>query len=379
AMEGPTPVSALIHAATMVAAGVYLVARSYPIFYYSESALIIVAYVGAITSLFAATIAIAVDDIKKVLAYSTISKLGSMITALGVGGLTAGMFHLVTHAFFKSLLFLGAGSVIHSTHTQDIKQMGGLYKKMKITAITFTIGALSLAGVPPLAGFWSEDEILQSTFTSGNTLIFAMTLITVFITSIYATRLCYLVFFAKPKKEKDVHESPPVMTFPLVVLAVFAAFIGLIGSPLFKNWFQHFIFFKEPHVEINFGLMGISIFIVLSGILMTWIMYSTKVFVIEDLNKTHLRVFYQLFRNKYYFDEIVNIFVIKPYMKISHIFFWIDKNIIDGIVNFTAWACQQIGEVVRKIQNGKIQPYIMISVGSFIVLIITVLLTRICW
>jgi len=213
AMEGPTPVSALIHAATMVAAGVYLVARNYALFTAGHFALQFVAYIGIITALMSATIALVQNDIKKILAYSTISQLGFMMTALGSGGYTAGVFHLMTHAFFKAMLFLCAGSVIHATGTQDIREMGGLFTKIRLTAITCFIGTLAIAGVPPLSGFWSKDEILSSIYASGNMFIFALALLSAFLTSFYMFRLLFLAFFGKPRDEKiHAHESPKVMT-----------------------------------------------------------------------------------------------------------------------------------------------------------------------
>ncbi|MFZ3063398.1 MAG: NADH-quinone oxidoreductase subunit L, partial [Actinomycetota bacterium] len=242
AMEGPTPGSALIHAATMVAAGIYLVARSAFIFEAAfPSALTVVAVIGTITALMAATIAVTMSDIKKVLAYSTISQLGFMMVALGVGGVTAGIFHLVTHAFFKALLFLGAGSIIHGTGTQNMYEMGGLSKKMKTTMITFLIASLSLAGIFPLSGFWSKDEILAEAFKGGHYLIFGILLFTAFLTAFYMFRLFFLVFFGKPRNDKiRAHESPPVMSYPLIALAVPAALLGLVGSPFLGNAFSSF-------------------------------------------------------------------------------------------------------------------------------------------
>jgi len=233
AMEGPTPVSALIHAATMVVAGVFLVARMLPIFVVLEGmpALAWVAAIGAITALFASTIAIAQDDIKRVLAYSTISQLGYMIMCLGLGGFVAAVFHLITHAFFKALLFLGSGSVIHGVGTNDMREMGGLRKKMPYTFWTFLVGMLALAGVPPLAGFWSKDEILAVAFLQ-NPVVWVMGTLAAFITAFYMTRQVCLTFLGKPRnKEIHAHESPPVMYVPLIILAVGAVLLGFLGVP----------------------------------------------------------------------------------------------------------------------------------------------------
>jgi len=239
AMAGPTPVSALIHAATMVAAGVYLVARSFGIFMHSAEALLAVAVIGGVTALFAATIATVMTDMKKVLAYSTVSQLGFMMLGLGAGSMVAGMFHLVTHAFFKALLFLTAGSVSHATGTLEIHQMGGLARKMKVTFVTFILGALALAGIPPLAGFWSKDEILVAAAGSGHTVLFWMAVAAAFLTAYYMTRLTCLVFLGKPRDKhryEHAHESPKVMTWPLVALAALAVVAGLPGSPLMGGW-----------------------------------------------------------------------------------------------------------------------------------------------
>lgn len=219
AMEGPTPVSALIHAATMVAAGVYLVARTFPLFAASETALLVVAIVGGFTAIFAATIGLVQNDIKRTLAYSTVSQLGYMMLALGSAGYVAGVFHLYTHSFFKALLFLAAGSVIHAVGTQDIKEMGGLGKKMKITRAVFLIGALSIAGFPFFSGFFSKDMILMSAYESGNTLLFWLALITVILTAFYMFRLYFLTFSGEPRHNANVHESPKSMTVPMLVLA----------------------------------------------------------------------------------------------------------------------------------------------------------------
>ena len=221
AMEGPTPVSALIHAATMVAAGVYLVAALFPLFVASEAALMTVAIVGAFTAIFAASIALVQTDIKRVLAYSTVSQLGYMMLALGSAGYVAGVFHLTTHAFFKALLFLAAGSVIHAVHTQDIEKMGGLWKKLRITGPLFLIGTMAISGVPLLSGFFSKDEILIATWNAGHPVLFTLAVITAFLTAFYMFRLFFMVFTGEIEEQaNDVHESPSIMTIPMIVLGL---------------------------------------------------------------------------------------------------------------------------------------------------------------
>ena len=219
AMEGPTPVSALIHAATMVAAGVYLLARGFILFASTTTVINLVAYVGGFTAIFAATIAITQRDYKRILAYSTLSQLGYMVMAIGVGSITAGMFHLTTHAFFKALMFLCAGSVIHALHKQDIFEMGGVFKDMKITAVTMIIGGLAIAGIPPFAGFWSKDEILLVTLENGYTGLYIIASLTAFLTAFYMFRLIFLVFFGEKRSDFEGHESPLTMTVPLMILA----------------------------------------------------------------------------------------------------------------------------------------------------------------
>ncbi|NIO06713.1 MAG: NADH-quinone oxidoreductase subunit L, partial [Deltaproteobacteria bacterium] len=259
AMEGPTPVSALIHAATMVAAGVYLVARTMTIYMAAENAAVVVACIGCFTAFLAASIGLVQNDIKRVLAYSTISQLGYMIMVLGLGGYTAGTFHLYTHAFFKALLFLGAGSVIHAVHSNDIWDMGGLYRKMKITAVTFIIASLSIAGIFPLSGFWSKDEILAVASHYHNPIFLIVGTLVAGMTSFYMFRLCFVTFFGKPRDQErfdHAHESPKVMTIPLMILAFLSIFAGWVGIPWLRHGFSSFVFHHEPHhVEPNFLLM----------------------------------------------------------------------------------------------------------------------------
>jgi len=316
AMEGPTPVSALIHAATMVAAGVYLVARAMPLFSASATASMVVAIIGLITSFMAATIALTQFDIKRVLAYSTVSQLGYMIMALGLYGVDtyhhhhspgfyAGTFHLMTHAFFKALLFLGAGSVIHAVHSNDIRDMGGLYGKMKITAITFVVASLSIAGIFPLSGFWSKDEIVAA--TSGHPIFMFFTLAIAFMTAFYMFRLCFLTFTGKPRdqhKFDHAHESPKSMTVPLMVLGFLSVFAGWVGLPWLSHGFSSFVFHGEAyHAHANYLLMLISTVVAVSGIGLAYAMYYKKA-ISPDTIVAKFKPIYTLLYNKYYFDEL---------------------------------------------------------------------------
>ncbi|MEW6045826.1 MAG: NADH-quinone oxidoreductase subunit L, partial [Bacillota bacterium] len=251
AMAGPTPVSALIHAATMVAAGVYLVARAFGVFAPAPEAMQVVAWIGGFTAIFAATIALVREDIKQVLAYSTVSQLGYMIMGLGVGAYTAGFFHLTTHAFFKALLFLASGSVIHALHhEQNMHRMGGLFRRMPITGVTWLVGGAALAGIPPFSGFWSKDEILLAAYRSSTPALFWIGAAAAVLTAFYVTRATWMVFFGKPRDEhlfEHARESSRVMTWPLIALAAPAALIGLWNSPLSNFAFGHLVFFEEFH------------------------------------------------------------------------------------------------------------------------------------
>src|SRR5207302_469034 len=313
AMEGPTPVSALIHAATMVTAGVYMVARSHTLFERSGVALEVVAIVGTVTAVFAASVGLVQTDIKRVLAYSTVSQLGYMFAALGLGAYAAGIFHLVTHAFFKALLFLGAGSVIHGLHgEQDLRKMGGLGPRMRVTAMTMTIGALGLSGFPGLAGFFSKDEILAAAFF-GSRAAWALLVVGAFMTAFYTFRLVFLAFFTGPRMSKDVahhaHESPRVMTWPLIVLAVLTLVAGAaVGIP-----FEHgtpFARFLSPVLPLHEGehsgaagimLLVLSMIVVAAGILLAWFMYMTGPVKAEAIGqpKTVVR---RLLLNAWYVD-----------------------------------------------------------------------------
>ncbi len=396
AMEGPAPVSALIHAATMVAAGIYLVARSFPIFSHFPGSLQVVAWIGTITACMAAFIALTANDIKKVLAYSTISQLGYMMTALGVGGFTAGTFHLMTHAFFKALLFLGAGSVIHGAHTQDIREMGGLFPKMKITALTFLIASLAIAGVPPLSGFFSKDEILLVAYQSGHKVIFYALLITAFMTAFYMFRLYALTFLGKPRKDLHAHESPAVMTVPLSILAIFSAVIGLPGSPFMNHWFQSFMQ-GGHHEEIHAVpfVVQCSVGAGLGGIALALIFYLALPRVPEFLAKI-FKPLYLVSINKFWMDEFYQAVILKPSWALGRLLFrfdqkvvdgavnqtaiqtlnlssvkrWIDEHIVDGLVNGVGSVTRFASGVMRRAQTGLIQNYLFVLVLGFILAII---------
>ena len=313
AMEGPTPVSALIHAATMVAAGVFMVARLFGIFSASPHAMLVIAYLGGFTAIFAATIALTQNDIKRVLAFSTLSQLGYMMLAMGIGGYTSGMFHLTTHAFFKALLFLGAGSVIHAVHTNDIQLMGGLHKKMPITSITFLIASLSIAGIFPLSGFWSKDEILVNIMESGHMGLYYVAAATAFLTAFYMFRLYLMTFTGKPRDAhayEHAHESPLTMTVPLMILAVLSIVTGFAGIPGKEQSFYNFLFFgAHPHeTHFNMGVALSSSAIAVSGIALALLMYAFGLIKPEAV-KNASGPLYKLSYNKYYIDEIYMFFI----------------------------------------------------------------------
>ena len=316
AMEGPTPVSALIHAATMVAAGVYLVAAMFPVFAASEAALMTVAIVGAFTAIFAASIGLVQKDIKRVLAYSTVSQLGFMMLALGSAGYVAGVFHLTTHAFFKALLFLAAGSVIHAVHTQDIEKMGGLWKKLRLTGPLFLIGTLAISGVPLLSGFFSKDEILVATWVHGHTILFLLAIIAAFMTAFYMFRLFFLVFGGEARGDTNhVKESPNVMTVPMWVLAFLAIFAGYINTPWFGSFLGDWLTdgnaaLGHGHIEGPIWIMGLATAVSLLGIALAWLMYSRKS-LSRDWLSSRAPYAYQLVNKKYYIDEFYHFTVVK--------------------------------------------------------------------
>lgn len=423
AMEGPTPVSAMIHAATMVSAGVYAVLRMFPLITadFSGHALTptmsIIAFIGAFTALFAATIAVAQNDIKRVLAYSTISQLGYMIAALGVGAYVAAAFHLITHAFFKALLFLGSGSVIHGIEhgalhsgehldANDMFNMGGLRKKMPITFWTFLIGGFALSGFPLLtAGFWSKDEILADAFGHGHWAVFATLAVAAFLTAFYTMRQITLTFLGEPRSKAAEHaqETPWTMTLPLVILAVFAIGYGWVGIPehfpliggMLPNWFHEFVggtLAQRPEaLPFNFLPLLTSLVVALGGLLVGWLVYRK----VKSPKQDRLQI--PLLKNKYYFDEAYDFLFVRPAYWISETFTYLfmDRAVIDGILHtfgrVALWLgsflrnyfdkpvinefigdgtgnfVKKAGSGLRRIQAGRIQTYML---ASFVVVVL---------
>jgi len=376
AMEGPTPVSALIHAATMVTAGVFMVARCAPIFSLSATAMNTVAIVGALTAIFAATIGLVQNDIKRVIAYSTISQLGYMFLALGVGAFSAGIFHLTTHAFFKGLLFLASGSVIHAlSGEQDMRKMGALKPKIKITWAVFFIGTLALSGIPPFAGFFSKDEILWSAYNASSIgpALWFLGLVGAFMTAFYSFRLIYLTFYNTSHVDHEVahhvHESPRVMTVPLMILAFFSTTIGFIGMPIIQggNLFGEFLAPLFPRVEhaaetgshsAELLAMLLSVGIAAAGWRLAMGMYKTES-VWPDKIAAKFKDGYGLFLNKYYVDEIYTyLFVDGLVHKTAKFLYTVgDVKIIDGLINGMASAIGSTSQRGKRLQSGFVQQY----------------------
>lgn len=368
AMAGPTPVSALIHAATMVAAGVFLVARMFPLFAAAPAAMTTVAFIGAFTALVAALIATVQTDIKKTLAYSTMSQLGYMMLALGVGGFAAGLFHLESHAFFKALLFLGAGSVIHAAHTQEMHKMGGLLGPLRLTGITFIIGTLALVGVPPFAGFYSKDAILVGAYNSPYPVLFWIALFTAFLTAYYMTRAVALTFFGRTRDhhvKEHAHESPPVMTVPLLVLAVPAVLFGLLGSPQAGHAFQTFV---EGHAagEPEAGIVPLlAVGAGLAGILVGWLIYGMNALDRRAAIRA-LRPLYVLFKEKFFFDHLGAV-IARLGVALSLIVGAFDRFVVDGLVNGVAWLALALGRASRALVVGSAQAYALVMFAGVVV------------
>ena len=419
AMEGPTPVSAMIHAATMVSAGVYAVIRMFPLTSLDPKTMTIIAFIGAFTALFAATIAVAQNDIKRVLAFSTISQLGYMIAAIGVGAYVAAAFHLITHAFFKALLFLGSGSVIHGMehgvlHTgnhdvdpQDMFNMGGLRKKMPITFWTFLIGGFALSGFPLItAGFWSKDEIFADAFANGHIAVFITLALAAFLTAFYTMRQITLTFLGEPRTKEAEHaqETPWTMTTPLVVLSFFALTYGWVGIPehfpllggLVPNWIHEFVgsTLAEMPETISFSWTPLltSLVVALGGLFFGWFVYRNVNSASED------RLQIPLLKNKYYFDEIYDTVFVKPayWFAETFVYKWMDKGLIDGILHLFGPTTDGIGSFIRNkfdlpvinrffgdgsadvtywfggklraIQTGRVQQYLILALVTFIVI-----------
>ena len=377
AMAGPTPVSALIHAATMVTAGIYMITRSNILYSHSELTQNIIAIIGISTALLAATIAIKQNDIKKVLAYSTVSQLGYMFLGLGVGAYSGAVFHVITHAFFKALLFLGAGSVIHAMHhEQDIRKMGGLKSKLPITHITFLIGCIAIAGVPPFSGFFSKDEILAAAFAK-SPIYWVLGVIGAAMTAFYMFRLYTTTFLGNfrgtPDQENHLHESPQAMTLPLILLAIASALAGAIGIPEMMgghHWLSHNLIpiIGEP-VELGLShslewtLMAVSVSIAFIALLLAISMYKKKT---DEEPSTALGKF---FYHKWHIDELYNELIVQPLNRFAGFLKnIIEKQVIDGAVNGTGKLVQYSARKVRLIQNGQVGYYILFMVAGIILL-----------
>jgi NADH-quinone oxidoreductase subunit L len=366
AMEGPTPVSALIHAATMVTAGVYMVARSFPIYMHAPTALTWVAYIGLFTAVFAATIGLAQNDIKKVFAYSTVSQLGYMFLGVGSGAFSSGIYHLMTHAFFKALLFLGAGSVIHAlSGEQDMRHMGGLRKKIPVTFWTLMFAAIAISGIPPFAGFFSKDAILVAAYHRAPWMYWIGT-ITAGMTAFYVFRAMFLTFFGEYRGHEHPHESPPSMTVPLAVLALLSLVGGFIRIPA---WLEHFFPAAEAPEELS--LVAISVAAGVIGIFVAYVMYVAKP-ALADSIASRAGVFYRLVYNKYFVDEIYNAVVVKPVVNISRTVLWrgLDAGLIDGAVNGVGTQSQGIGGLLKLLQSGNIRSYATWVVFGSVILVV---------
>ena len=382
AMAGPTPVSALIHAATMVTAGIYMIARSNALYSLSEVTQNIVAYIGLATALLAATIALKQNDIKKVLAYSTVSQLGYMFLALGVGAYTAAVFHVMTHAFFKALLFLGSGSVIHAMNgEQDIRNMGGLSKKLKITSFTFLIGCIAIAGIPPLSGFFSKDAILLGAFLheKGGIVLYSIALFTALLTAFYMFRLYFVTFTGKfrgrHEQEHHLHESPSLMTVPLIILAVLSIIGGFVGIPeVFAagadkiSGFLAPVIAKQDAHEVSHSteylLMGLSTGLVVLTIVFAWSRF-------KNYQPKEEKAFGKVLENKWYVDELYDKVIANPLNRfagfLNNIF---EKYIVDGVVNGVGRAVNYSSRQLRLLQSGQVGSYVLLMVLSILVLLL---------
>lgn len=386
AMAGPTPVSALIHAATMVTAGIYLIARTSLLYALAPIASNVILIIGIATAIMSATIALKQNDIKKILAYSTVSQLGFMFIALGTQSYVAAVFHLVTHAFFKALMFLGSGSVIHGMHEeQDIRKMGGLKNKMKITYVTFLLGAIAISGIPPFSGFFSKDEILYKTFINAGILPYLLVLITAAFTAFYMFRLVGLTFFGKPRYGSNVHphESPSTMTIPLIILAVLSVFGGFIGlphifgynvlehwlEPVFANSYSIIQTWRPDSihsVSTEIILILVSVVVAAASIFISFRKYSKQESFEEE------KGFGKVLENKYYLDEVYDKTVVDPIFKTSDRLLWkiFDVKFIDGIVNSAANFASRTSIDWKKLQTGVIQDYGTFAVAGVIIIIL---------
>ncbi|MCC7231480.1 MAG: NADH-quinone oxidoreductase subunit L [Bacteroidia bacterium] len=387
AMAGPTPVSALIHAATMVTAGVYMIVRSNIIYSLAPFTLHIIAIIGLATALFSATIALAQTDIKKVLAYSTVSQLGYMFVALGVGAYSSALFHVTTHAFFKALLFLAAGSVIHAmSGEQDIRNMGGLRKKLPITFLVFGAGTLAISGVPPFSGFFSKDEILAKTYLQ-SPFMFIVLSITSVLTAIYMFRLFFLTFYGtfrgNREQEHHLHESPPVITIPLVILAILSTLGGFLGMPSILSSHHFFDTFLSPSIApgtlagsgevshtFEWTVVAVSVLVLAAVIIWLYSRYQTRGNV-PPQEEASFTPAYRVLNHKYYIDEIYDTIIVKPLYGLG-VVFWtlVDNRLVDGVVTGINKGVLYSSQMLRRVQTGNIGFYIFVMVFGIIALLI---------
>jgi len=389
AMAGPTPVSALIHAATMVTAGVYMIARLSPLYVQAPDVLDAIVWIGALTSFFAATIAVVQRDLKKILAYSTISQLGYMFVGLGAGAFSAGILHVMTHAFFKALLFLGAGSVMHAMAGElDVYRMGALKKKMPVTRATFLIGTMAIAGVPMFSGFFSKDLILEAAFASGHTAAWALGVVTAGLTAFYMFRAYFLTFEGESRVDHEVehhlHESPPTMTVPLMILAVLSIFGGSVGLPHGVLWGDAFGHYLEPslghlahehHIADStmWLLIAIATGVGFAGIFAAWALYLRS-FGAADGIAERFRGVYRLLWNKYWVDELYDAIVLTPFALLANVCWKVIDNVfVEGLVNGSAAMVRGVGGAFRMLQTGNVQNYALATlVGAIGLLLVYV-------
>lgn len=387
AMAGPTPVSALIHAATMVTAGIYMVARSGILYSIAPVSLAVITIVGTVTALLAAIVALTQNDIKKVLAYSTVSQLGFMFVALGSSAYDVAIFHVMTHAFFKALLFLGAGSVIHAmSGEQNIRSMGGLRKALPLTAATFLIGTIAISGLPPFSGFFSKDAILTASYFNSMTVFLVLT-VTSILTAFYMFRLYFMVFWGDFRgtahQREHLHESPPSITFPLIILAFFAAVGGFFGLPeIFgdHNWIHHYlapVFSQNTRIMahadsmmIEWLLVGFSLLVLTAVVWLAYQRFALRKVAVE-MNESKLPLLYKLSYRKFYVDELYEFAIVKPLEALGNFFTGaVDKKLIDGTVNGFGHAAIYLGSLFRKIQTGNIGFYLFAMVAGIILMLI---------
>ena len=376
AMEGPTPVSALIHAATMVAAGVYLVARTYDIFVQSPTAMLVVAYIGGFTALMAATMALTKKDMKRVIAYSTVSQLGYMMLALGIGAFSASIFHLYNHAFFKALLFLGAGSIIYAMNSYNIFDMGGLRHRMPVTFWAMVIAGLSLSGIFPFSGFWSKDSIVASAYDEHYYVLFGMALLTVFLTAFYIFRAIFVAFTGEPRTEgaREAVESPGIMTVPMMILGFLAVVSGLAGTPL-ADYFAEIVspsefavetLALEPH-EFNLPLAALSVLVAVGGIALAYALYVPKPERAAALARRFSGL-YTFLDKGWYFDALYDRVFVRPAMALGRATREFDRRALGGLVTGVGRGTGGLGERLRPLQSGGAQNYALFILVSILIL-----------